>query len=475
MRAEPEQHAAATPARALRTTVASNLVLAERYEDARSLPVVEGLRGDTLAVTLLGFLFRHYPRSLAVRLWVGETFWVGRPSGQSCRDARFTLIFRHPRAVSSLILSGDPWRFADAYLRSDIDVEGDLFDALTLKDQLTALHVPARDRLKATVLALRLSALNPRKPPGFGENVPSRSRDVRLHSKNDDQTYIHFHHDVSNRFYQLWLDRAMVDSCAYFEHAHRTLDEAQTAKLDHVCRKLLLRPNERFLDIGCGWGALLIHAAASYGVYAHGITLSENQLRLARHRVSEAGLAERVTVERRDYRDLPAAEFDKVASVGMFEHVGSKNLPLYFATVGRSLKPGGLFLHHGITHARPGRDGNFSTEFINRYLFPDVQLEYISHILQLMEDAQFEIEDVESLRSHYAMTLRLWVNRLEQHHEESLNHVSEATFRVWQVYMAACAQELEAGRAGIYQILASKRGVVNRQLPLTRHHLYSDD
>jgi cyclopropane-fatty-acyl-phospholipid synthase len=252
------------------------------------------------------------------------------------------------------------------------------------------------------------------------------------------------------------------------------IDEAQQAKLEHICRKLRLQPGERFLDIGCGWGALLIHAAQHHGARAHGITLSANQLQVARARIAAAGLEDRVTVELRDYRELPRETlYDKVASVGMFEHVGLKNLPVYFDTVRRVLAPGGLFLNHGITHRDSGWGRDLSTEFINRYVFPDAQLHAISNIQRFMEDADFEIADVEGLRPHYALTLRAWVERLERRHARALEYVSEATYRVWRLYMAACALEFESGNLGIYQILARKRGAESHPaLPLTRRHLY---
>jgi cyclopropane-fatty-acyl-phospholipid synthase len=441
--------------------------------DAETIPV-PAYRGDALAATLLTQLFQAYPGSLAVRLWNGNEFSVGSVPPKSGVKAPFALVFRHPQIICTLILGRDPLRLAEAYFRSDLDIEGDLFAALDLKDHLESLQIPVRDRLAAVIKAFRLRALNPRQLQWFGENVPSHGGKVKIHSKDENLQAIRFHYDVSNEFYKLWLGQSMVYSCGYFEQSDRSLDEAQHAKLDHICRKLLLRPNEKFLDIGCGWGALLIHAASLYGVYAHGVTLSQKQLTVARQRIAEAGLQERVTVELKDYRDLKEGSFDKVASVGMFEHVGLKNLPMYFSTVYRLLKPDGLFLNHGITHARAGWQKNVSTRFINRYVFPDAELDSMSNIQSGMEKAHFEIEDVESLRSHYALTLRDWVERLERHHGRALEYVTEATFRVWRLYMTASALEFESGHLGIYQVLASKRGSCNRQLPLTRHHLYSE-
>jgi cyclopropane-fatty-acyl-phospholipid synthase len=209
-------------------------------------------------------------------------------------------------------------------------------------------------------------------------------------------------------------------------------------------------------------------------VRAHGVTLSPQQLKVARERISHAGLEDRVSVELLDYRDLPQDRlYDKVASVGMFEHVGLKNLPLYFSTVHRVLKPHGLFLNHGITHDCEGWAPTVSTEFINRYVFPDGQLDTISNVQRGMERSKFEIADVESLRPHYALTLRHWVARLERNRARALQYVNEATYRVWRLYMAACALQFESGEIGIYQVLASKRAAGAPAIPLTRRHLYS--
>jgi cyclopropane-fatty-acyl-phospholipid synthase len=437
-------------------------------------------RGAALAAALLEQLFRRVPRTVAVRLWNGLRVDCG--SGDAAGAARadpFVLWFRNPEAVCMLVLGRDPLRLAEAYFRGDVDIEGDLFAALVLRKHLQSLRLSLRERVSAVLTALRLRALN-RHAAAAADSGDLRhdrafrlTRSVRAHSKAENRDAIQFHYDVSNEFYRLWLDRAMVYSCGYFERADATLDEAQQAKLEHVCRKLLLRPGERFLDIGCGWGALPIHAAQHHGVQAHGITLSSKQLEIARRRIEEAGLSGRVTVELRDYRDLEGeAVYDKIASIGMFEHVGLRNLPLYFSTVWRLLRPAGLFLNHGITHEQGGWTANLSTEFINRYVFPDGQLDSISNIQKVMEDAYFEITDVEGLRPHYARTLRAWVQRLERRHARALEYVSEATYRVWRLYMSACALEFESAHLGVYQILAGKRGGAPACLPLTRRHLY---
>jgi cyclopropane-fatty-acyl-phospholipid synthase len=435
------------------------------------VPSGVGYRGSELAADLLTRLFRRLPMGLTLRLWNGATVRVGADSG--AQDSPFALVFRSPEVVSAAVLGRDPLRLAEAYFRGDLDIEGDFFAALALKDHLQALQMSVGEQIGAAAAAMRLRALNADRRHPQIRRTPSHGRAVKEHSKAENRDSIHFHYDVSNEFYALWLDHAMVYSCAYFERPEVGLDAAQEAKLDHICRKLSLQPGERFLDIGCGWGALVIHAAQRYGVRAHGVTLSPQQLKVARERIAWAGLENRVTVELQDYRDLQGESlYDKVASVGMFEHVGLKNLPVYFSTVHRLLKPHGLFLNHGITHDSEGWQKSLSTEFINRYVFPDGQLDNVSNIQHVMEAARFEIADVEALRPHYALTLRHWVERLERNHARALQYVNEATYRVWRLYMAACALEFETGDIGIYQVLAGKRAAGNLPLPLTRRHMY---
>jgi cyclopropane-fatty-acyl-phospholipid synthase len=427
-------------------------------------------RGGGQAAELLMRLFRRYPDALTLRLWDGTSIRAGAASG---RDSPFTLVFRTPEAVWSAVLGRDPLALADAYFRGELDIEGDFFAALSIKDHLDVLQMPRGEKLLAAFTALRLRMLNAAARHTEELLAPTSAPRIKAHSKAENRDAIHFHYDVSNEFYALWLDRAMVYSCAYFENPEVDLDAAQQAKLEHICRKLTLQPGERFLDIGCGWGALVIHAAKTYGVRAHGVTLSPQQLKVAKERIEQAGLADRVSVELMDYRDLPGeSQYDKIASVGMFEHVGLKNLPVYFATVHRLLKPHGLFLNHGITHDSEGWEPSISTEFINRYVFPDGQLDTISNVQRVMEHEKFEIFDVEGLRPHYAMTLRHWVARLESQRSLALQYVNEATYRVWRLYMAACALQFESGEIGIYQVLASKRAVGVPDLPLTRRHLY---
>ena len=426
--------------------------------------------GPTEAATrIVHRLLRPFDGGLALRLWNDVTHCFGQHA------PAFTLVFRDPTVLRDLVLRRSPLPLADAYFNGRLDVEGDIYAALRLKNYFQNLSLSGRERAGLFLDALRL-AFAPKKAAVAGELKTTRqfSHD---HSLDSDREAIAHHYDVSNAFYKLFLDERMVYSCAYFHAEDETLEQAQMNKLDHICRKLRLKPGERLLDIGCGWGALVIWAAKHYGVTAHGITLSSAQLNEATRRIAAEGLQDKITVELRDYRALEGeGVYDKISSVGMFEHVGLANLAQYNATVHRVLKPNGLFLNHGITHEEDGWRRTVDTEFINRYVFPDGELDRVSNIQRGMEQAQFEIQDVENLRVHYARTLRHWVHRLEANHEEATQHVSEATYRVWRLYMAASAIEFESGGTGIYQILASRRPDERpyaQPVPLTRGDLYS--
>jgi len=300
-----------------------------------------------------------------------------------------------------------------------------------------------------------------------------------------DAAAIQFHYDVGNDFYKLWLDRRMVYSCAYFKTQDETLENAQVAKLDLICRKLRLKPGERLLDIGCGWGGLIMHAAEHYGVDATGITLSENQAAFARERIAKAGLSDRCRVEIRDYRTLAESDgYDKISSVGMVEHVGLTHLSVYFASAFRALKPGGLFMNHGIVSLSEGRPRSVGERifrkfwradaFIDKYVFPDGKLTATHSVVSAAEGAGFEVRDMESLREHYAMTLRHWVRSLEEKAEEAKSLVGDHTFRVWRLYMAASANAFSTAAINIVQTVLAKpdaRGKSN--IPLTRDDLYA--
>ncbi len=302
---------------------------------------------------------------------------------------------------------------------------------------------------------------------------------LRLHTLHTDRRAVRYHYDVSNEFYARWLDPGMVYSCAYFRTGDESLAQAQTDKLDLICRKLRLVPGQSLLDIGCGWGALVEHAARHYGVNAVGITLSTNQVSYATERIRAAGLAERVQIRLADYRELAGENvYDRIASVGMFEHVGLKNLPRYFETIHRLLKPGGVVMNHGITASDPSSRsvGLGAGKFIGRYVFPDGELPHVSLAIHALASAGLELVDAESLRRHYAKTLWHWSDAFERELPALVTLAGDKRARIWRVYLAGCAHGFAHEWMNIYQLLAIKavRGAAAAEspLPLTRDYMY---
>jgi cyclopropane-fatty-acyl-phospholipid synthase len=284
------------------------------------------------------------------------------------------------------------------------------------------------------------------------------------------------HYDISNEFYRLFLDERMLYSCAYFTDFANGIDQAQRDKLDHICRKLRLKPGERFLDIGCGWGALLIHAARHYGASCHGVSLSEAQTALARERIRAEGLEDRVTIEVKSYADLDG-KFDKIASIGMYEHLGSANHEAYFKAVRKLLAPGGIYLHHAITRrmkktGRAFRRKAPGYKAILKYIFPGAELEHIGMSVQNLEMHDFEVHDVENLREHYARTCRLWAERLAARFDEAIAEVGEPKARLWLLYLTGCSLGFEDASIRIYQTVATRRVKGPSGLPPTRADLY---
>ena len=294
----------------------------------------------------------------------------------------------------------------------------------------------------------------------------------RMHSKGRDREAVSFHYDLSNEFYSLWLDPTMVYSCAYFKSPNDSVETAQIQKLDYICRKLRLKAGERLLDIGCGWGGLILHAAQNYGVQTVGITLSRQQLDLAQKRIQEAGLSSHCEARLLDYRDArQLGEFDKLVSVGMVEHVGESALADYFRCAFQLLKPGGVFLNHGI-----GRAGNRTKPadrtFTDVYVFPDGELIPISTMLTHAEEAGFEVRDVENLREHYFFTLVQWLHRLEANEKQARNLVGELKYRIWRLYLAGSAYYFQTGKLDLYQSLLVKTADGSSGMPLTRKDWY---
>ncbi len=312
-------------------------------------------------------------------------------------------------------------------------------------------------------------------PPGKPRSTKRLLPKLRghRHSLDRDHAAVTFHYNLSNDFYRLWLDRGMVYSCAYFKSPSDDLDDAQEQKLDYLCRKLRLRPGQRLLDIGCGWGGLILYAAENFGVHTTGITLSERQAELTRARITARGLETRSEVRLCDYRSIGNESYDAIVSVGMAEHVGREQLPNYFSIAYRSLKPRGVFLNHAIGEGVVARPDNTGGSFIERYVFPDGDIPPLPIMLGAAESAGFEIRDVENLREHYGLTLVHWLRRLQEHHVQAQSFVSEETYRVWRLYLAGCGHGFRRGQIAIYQTLLAKldqSGSAN--LPLTRADWY---
>jgi cyclopropane-fatty-acyl-phospholipid synthase len=349
------------------------------------------------------------------------------------------------------LMKADLATLGEAYVEGHIDIEGPIADVLRTAEGLAReLGAPAKGRL-----------------PTLLRNMHSRKRDAAA---------IEYHYDVSNEFYALWLDPNMVYSCAYYRTGEEDLPRAQEQKLDHICRKLRLRPGEKFLDIGCGWGALIRWAARHYGVDATGITLSRNQHALANERIRADGLEGRCRALLQDYRDVPGeGVYDKISSVGMFEHVGLKNLPVYFGTIHRLLSDGGIVMNHGITavdteHRTVGLGAG---DFIEKYVFPHGELPHLSLVTREISDAHLEVMDVETLRLHYAKTLWAWSRGLEASLDRARAIAGDKRARIWRTYLAGCAHAFEQRWVTIHQVLAVKASDTRRNpLPWSRAYMY---
>jgi cyclopropane-fatty-acyl-phospholipid synthase len=391
----------------------------------------------------------------------------GRRFGAANAALRLTL-----RDLTPLghVASGQVGKLAEDYVEGRVEVDGSLRELMTVAAELIG-EDPTQHQGAHGVLA-------------WWREVTQRNRSAARHTAEVDARQIQFHYDVSDDFYALWLDPRRVYSCAYYREPTMTLAQAQEAKLDHICRKLMLREGERFLDIGAGWGGLLLWAAERYGVRASGITLSKNQHAHVNRLIDERGLKGRVTMELRDYRELPEDEpYDKIASVGMFEHVGRAQLAAYFAKIQRLLKPGGLLMNHGITAGgtKNHQLGAGLGDFTERYIFPGGELLHVSHVLRVMSEARLEMLDIENLRPHYARTLWAWSDGLEAGLRHAREVASEQVIRAYRLYLAGSAMAFERGWVSLQQMLAAKpsgrlddgplRGAQS-QYPFSRDYMY---
>lgn len=399
----------------------------------------------------------------AVRLWTGERIGPATGPVLTINDQDIVWqVVRRP-TLSTLI---------EMWISKAIDVEdGSLFDFYALPSQ-GKLRTKLKALPKLAVLRDLPAVLFSRKQMTTRTNLSGRNPFV----SGSNRQAIQHHYDISNAFYRLFLDERMVYSCGYFTDFANGIDQAQKDKLDHICRKLRLKPGERLLDIGCGWGAMLIHAAKNYGVTGHGVSLSEAQTALARERIRAEGLEDRITIEIKSYAELTGS-FDKISSIGMFEHLGLANHATYFSTIHRLLKPGGIYLHHAITRRDKGsmkktlRKGP-EYKALLKYIFPGGELDTISMTLGNLEAHGFLVYDVENLREHYARTCRLWAERLEARFDEAIAEVGEAKARLWLLYLTGCSITFERASAQIFQTVVTKRARGPSGLPPTRADLY---
>ncbi len=367
------------------------------------------------------------------------------------------VVVRSPVAVSYLAQAPGELGLARAYVAGHIDVEGDMYTALVrMSDaQLNTINLPERLRLLRQLGGVKI--LFPRVPPPPQEVRSGRRLVAGLrHSKRRDAAAISHHYDVSNRFYGWVLGPSMAYTCACYPSANATLEEAQAYKCDLVARKLGLREGMRLLDVGCGWGGMVMHAAREYGVRALGVTLSRQQAEWARRAIEAAGLGDLAEVRHLDYRDVTERGFDAVSSIGLTEHVGKANLPSYFSFLCGKLKPGGRLLNHCITRPDNREPAIRQNGFINRYVFPDGELEGPGHLISVMHDTGFEVRHEENLREHYAMTLAGWCTNLDAHWAEAVAEVGPGTARVWRLYMAGSRLGFERNQIQLHQVLGVK-------------------
>jgi cyclopropane-fatty-acyl-phospholipid synthase len=409
---------------------------------------------ETVARTIEPLISSIVGRQLpiAIECWDGSTL------GSS--DASSRLIVRSPVALRRLLWSPNELGLSRAYVAGDIDIDGDVFeilgvlrDLLAPKQEHVSLSFGRREYVELLRAARRLRALGPPPTPPPQE---ARLRG-RMHSKSRDSEAVQHHYNVSNDFYRLMLGPTMTYSCAYFEREDAGLDEAQTAKYELICRKLDLKSGDRLLDVGCGWGGMVMHAARHHDVAAVGITISTAQAELAEKRVAEEGLTDRIEIRLQDYRDVDDGPYDAISSIGMFEHVGIAQLERYFSKLRDLLRPAGRLLNHAISRPEAGAGFDKKT-FISRYVFPDGELQEVGSVASAMHKQGIEVRDVESLREHYAKTLRAWVANLERNWDRAVDLAGSARARIWRLYAAGSALSFEAGRISIHQVLGVKPG-----------------
>ncbi len=420
---------------------------------------------------LAGVIRRDVDAHFSLRLWDGSL----EPLGASPKPG-LALKIGSPGVLSSILHRPSLDRLIRHYAKGRIDVEGG--SLLEIGEPLAFDRAYRRKfkKLGRGTLVRNLAPFffakgdHPDSTRDFGSDAEGEGR-----QEGDNKRFIQFHYDVGNDFYQLFLDPEMQYSCAHFPYWEATLEEAQVNKLDLICRKLRLKPGETMLDIGCGWGGLLCHAVQNYGVIGHGVTLSEEQMAFAQAKIERLGIADRVTLHLKDYREM-TGQFDKISSVGMYEHIGIDNIPQYFQTVRGLLADGGLFMNHAISRGAKRKKRKFSSRpeqrALQKYIFPGGELDDIGHTVAEMEMAGFEVQDVEALRQHYQLTTRTWCERLYQRRAEAEALVGAETYRIWAAYLAGCSFAFQRGSARLYQTLASKSPKGASAVPPMRDDIY---
>ena len=408
----------------------------------------------------------------SLRLWDGTLEPLG-----SAPQPGLAIAVNSSGVLPSLLRWPSLDRVIRHYAHGRIDFEGgtliDLGQPFALDNKISKRlkKINKMALLKAAAPFLTAKADDPDESRGFAGDAEGAGR-----ADGDNKRFIQFHYDVGNAFYQLFLDPEMQYSCAYYPTWETSLEDAQVAKLDMICRKLRLKPGDRMLDIGCGWGGLLAHAVKNYGVKGHGVTLSEEQLAFARAKMERLGIAENVTLELRDYLTLKGQRFDKIASIGMYEHIGLKNISTYFRHVRHLLAEDGLFLNHAISRGAKKKKTRFSKRpeqrALQKYIFPGGELDDIGHSVAAMEQAGFEVHDVEGWREHYQKTTKIWCERLTERREEAVKLVGPETYRIWVAYLGGCSLAFQRGSARIFQTLASKSAKGPSPTPPSRADLY---
>jgi cyclopropane-fatty-acyl-phospholipid synthase len=414
-------------------------------------------------MSLLHDLFDSYhPRNFVVRLW-DSAVW----EAEEGQPARFTLVLQHPGALRKMLLPPGELTLGEAYIYNDFDIEGDIESVYAVAD-----HIFNRDWSQTELMSNAARLLSLPETARVAEGPSAAEIQGLLHTEETDMQAALYHYDLSNDFYKLFLDRYMLYTCAYFGTPEDSIDTAQERKLEYLCRKLRLRPGERVMDIGCGWGGFMLYAAQHYGVEVVGISLSQEQTKLARERIEEAGLEHLCRIDICDYRDVKDyGRYDKLVSVGMFEQVGEALLSMYFKQAYELLRPGGVFLNHAISMHSLAPVAPEPT-FIHRYVFPSGELVPVHMVLSAAEMSGFEVRDVESLREHYVYTLRHWVRLLEEHAEEVRRITDEVTYRIWRLYMSSSIHQFKSGNIGIHQTLLVKPDGGRSGMPLTREDWY---